>query len=427
MIPRDPLDLPEPRADEAVPTEPQAPAWTPEAGASAEPPVPQQPVDPGASPEAGVPIADVNGVESAWELVSALDAVDPLAAAYTHTPRVVPITLRGILEPTPGERWRAVFEERWPAYESWFLREGDEARASYATSIRMLREHLPEIVPVYEQLVELAGGGDLAARMLSMVQPPPYLAGCSQAVWSRERPMLVRNYDYLPDRFDGLIWSTAWTGRRVLGTGDSLWGLLDGINDAGLAVSLTFGGRRVVGAGFGIPLIVRYLLETCTSVGEVRAVLERVPIHLAHNLTILDAAGAYLTAYLAPDRRPVFRDVPMATNHQDLIDWPEYTAATGSIDREVMIEALLADPHATGEHLVDAFLRPPLRDAAGAGHFGTLYTAVLHPLEERVEYRWPTFSWHQSFDAFDEGSHTELVAAERRRIPRPGPEAADTP
>ena len=49
----------------------------------------------------------------------------------------------------------------------------------------------------------------------------------------------------------------------MLGMSDCLWGLLDGVNDAGLAVSLTFGGRRDVGDGFAIPLVVRYLLETC--------------------------------------------------------------------------------------------------------------------------------------------------------------------
>ena len=38
------------------------------------------------------------------------------------------------------------------------------------------------------------------------------------------------------------------------------------MNDAGLAVSLTFGGRRALGTGFGIPLVVRYLLETCATV-----------------------------------------------------------------------------------------------------------------------------------------------------------------
>ena len=51
---------------------------------------------------------------------------------------------------------------------------------------------------------------------------------------------------------------------------DCLWGLLDGMNDAGLAVSLTFGGRPVLGDGFGIPLVMRYVLETCEDVAEAR-------------------------------------------------------------------------------------------------------------------------------------------------------------
>ena len=40
----------------------------------------------------------------------------------------------------------------------------------------MLRAHMPELVPAYERLVDLAGGGDVAARMLSLYRPPPYLA-----------------------------------------------------------------------------------------------------------------------------------------------------------------------------------------------------------------------------------------------------------
>ena len=51
---------------------------------------------------------------------------------------------------------------------------------------------------------------------------------------------------------------TAWSGRRVIGMSDCLWGLLDGVNDDGLAVSLTFGGRTASGEGFAIPLVVRY-------------------------------------------------------------------------------------------------------------------------------------------------------------------------
>ena len=52
----------------------------------------------------------------------------------------------------------------------------------------------------------------------------------------------------------------------MLGTSDLLWGLLDGMNEDGLAVSLTFGGRQDVGDGFGIPLVLRYVLETCATV-----------------------------------------------------------------------------------------------------------------------------------------------------------------
>ena len=77
----------------------------------------------------------------------------------------------------------------------------------------------------------------------------------------------------------------------MLGTGDCLWGLLDGLNEDGLAASLTFGGSREVGTGFGISIVMRYLLETCTTVAEALSVLDRVPVHMAYNVTVLDAAG----------------------------------------------------------------------------------------------------------------------------------------
>ena len=85
----------------------------------------------------------------------------------------------------------------------------------------------------------------------------------------------MRNYDYSPSAFDCLILHTNWQGRRVMGTSDGMWGLVDGINDAGLAVSLTFGGRRVVGDGFGVPLILRYVLQTCDTAEQAGEVLRR--------------------------------------------------------------------------------------------------------------------------------------------------------
>ncbi|HVQ22487.1 MAG TPA: hypothetical protein VMT36_04385, partial [Candidatus Saccharimonadia bacterium] len=119
--------------------------------------------------------------------------------------RRVPVTFKAIKEATPGHLWQATFEERWDGYRRWFLSEGEAARLSYADSVRTLREHMPELMPTYEALVDLAGGGDLAARMLTLVDPPPFIGACSQGVWLRDRPVLVRNYDYLASHIEGLI------------------------------------------------------------------------------------------------------------------------------------------------------------------------------------------------------------------------------
>ena len=137
---------------------------------------------------------------------------------------------------------------------------------------------MPELMPTYERLVELTEGDELAARFLSLYRPPGFIVGCSQGAWNRDGdPVLVRNYDYPASRAEGIVVFTAWTGRRVIGMSDCLWGLLDGINDAGLAASLTFGGRTAVGDGFGIPVVIRYLLEVCETTDEAGEVLERIP------------------------------------------------------------------------------------------------------------------------------------------------------
>ena len=325
--------------------------------------------------------------------------------------QMVPFTFRSVQELELGPKWAAIFEERWPHYRAWFLREGEAARPSYATSVRMLRAHMPELVPAYERVVDLAGGGDLAARMLSLYRPPPYLAACSQGVWTRGgQPMLVRNYDYAPSRMEGVIWSTRLLQRLVMGMSDCLWGLRDGMNDASLALSMTFGGRRALGDGFGIPIVLRYVLEICEDVAEARATLARLPYSLSHNLTLVDRHGRVLTAYLSPDREPIFREFPAATNHQGIVEWPEQARATRTIERERCIVDLLDDASLTPVAFVDAFLKAPLFSTAYASGFGTLYTAAYRAVEGVVDFRWPTHSWRLGFDAFPETEHTEVLA-----------------
>ena len=72
---------------------------------------------------------------------------------------------------------------------------------------------------------------------------------------------------------------------------DCLWGALDGVNEDGLAVALAFGGRREVGRGFAVTLLLRYLLEQCADVPQALEAMAAVPVNLSYNIVLVDAVG----------------------------------------------------------------------------------------------------------------------------------------
>ncbi len=312
------------------------------------------------------------------------------------------LTFRAISENEPGSKWAALFAEYRDSYLNWWSREGLSGRPTYSECLRALKTHMPEIVPLYQELCALAGGGDMAARFLSFYCPPRYLAGCSQAIWPGDEPLLVRNYDYSPEAFDAVVLSSRWQGRGVIGTSDGLFGLVDGMNDAGLAVSLTFGGRREYGEGFGVPLILRYILQTCETVKEAEAVLRRVPCHMSYNVTVLDAKRRFVTAYLAPDRKALITHTPVATNHQERVEWKSHARMTATVERErYLLQRLTLHPE-TEEKFVRTFLQPPLYSLAFDRGFGTLYTAAYRPAQGAADYLWPRKTWRKTFDDFAE-------------------------
>ena len=319
------------------------------------------------------------------------------------------LTFRAIREEQPGPRMRAVFRDYWPSYRRWYLRQGEDARPTLAQAHGALRAHMPELVPVWSRVVEAVGADELGARMLSMYDPPPLVSGCSQAALAGD-PALVRNYDYDVELFDGVVLDTRLTARRVIGTADQLWGLLDGINDAGLAASLTFGGRPDVGRGFSIPIVIRYLLETCADVEEAVSALHRLPVQAAYNITLVDPSGNHGTVLLGPDRPLRMTCARVTTNHQGEVEWPAHARWTRTVERLQRLEEVVESGPATVEDVVAAMLSFPLRSAAFDEGFATLYTAVYRPGEGSVEYRWPGSSWRQSFADFREGTHEVAVA-----------------
>ena len=227
------------------------------------------------------------------------------------------LTFDAVSEATPGEKWAARWRRSWPAYEAWFIAGGGDQGPSRSQARSALRRYMPEMVKVYDRLVLIAGGSDRAARFLSTWCPPTYLGGCSlAAVADKTDVRFVRNYDLSPDLNEGLLLRTEWTGRAVMGMVEFLWGLSDGINDAGLSVALAYGGRSETAEGFGITTILRYVLETCDTVDKALTVLRRLPSHTAYNLVLADASGRTASVELASGGGCKLMPQAIATNHQ---------------------------------------------------------------------------------------------------------------
>jgi predicted choloylglycine hydrolase len=259
---------------------------------------------------------------------------------------------------------------------------------------------MPELVPVYDQLVALAGGSDRAARFLSTWCPPTYLGGCSlAAVADHDDVRLVRNYDLSPDLNEGLLLRTEWTGRAVMGMVEFLWGLSDGINDAGLSVALAFGGRSETGTGFGITTILRYVLETCDTVAAAVAALDRIPSHMAYNIVLADASGRTASVEMSPGGGAKRMPRAIATNHQSGPAPADRPTFTRSFERHAHLAAIAANP----KSLNDSFLRHPLIQDRYAEGFGTLFTAEYDPLARTLGLTLAGSRWDHALGSFSEG------------------------
>ncbi|MFZ5965141.1 C45 family autoproteolytic acyltransferase/hydrolase [Thalassococcus sp. BH17M4-6] len=310
------------------------------------------------------------------------------------------LTFDAISEKTPGAKWHKRWLRSWPAYEAWFIARSGDAGPDRSACRTALDRYMPELLPIYDQLVAIAGGGDRAARFLSTWCPPRYLGGCSLAAMADGTDVrLLRNYDLAPDLNEGLLLRSEWTGRPVMGMVEFLWGLSDGINDAGLSVALAYGGRSDTGAGFGVTTILRYVLEVCDTVEEALHVLDRVPSHMAYNIVLADASGATASVELAPGGGAKRMRRAIATNHQSGATVPDRALFTRTHERHRFLSALQVGVR----DLHGSFTRAPLRQDRFAEGFGTLFTAEYDPGARSLRLIWPDESWLQTLAQFKEG------------------------
>ena len=329
------------------------------------------------------------------------------------------LTFDAVSEPRPGPKWAARWRRSWPAYEAWFTARGGDQGPSRAECAAALARYMPELVAVHRRLTMLAGGSDRAARFLSTWCPPRYLGGCSIAAAADGGEVrLVRNYDLSPELNEGLLLRSEWTGRAVMGMVEFLWGLSDGINDAGLAVALAFGGRAETARGFGVTTIVRYVLETCDTVDEALAALRRIPSHMAYNLVLADASGRMASVELSPGGGIRVMPQAIATNHQSGAARADRSRFTRTFERHAHLKALRAGPRTLRRH----FREPPLLQDRYREGFGTLFTAEFDTKARSLGLTMGAAHWDQALDRFVE--RRQVVDYGAAASPAPLPERA---
>ena len=310
------------------------------------------------------------------------------------------LTFDAVSEPTPGPKWQSRWDRSWPAYEAWFIGRGGDNGPTKQQCRAAMQRYMPELLPVYDRLVMVAGGSDRAARFLSTWCPPTYLGGCSLAAIADETDVrLVRNYDLSPDLNEGLLLRSEWLGRPVMGMVEFIWGLSDGINDAGLSIALAYGGRSESGEGFGITTILRYVLETCDTVEQALDALKRVPSHMAYNVVIADKARATASVELYPGGGIKIMPKAIATNHQSGKTAADRPAFTRSFERHEHLAQIRTGPRNLNRQFLEA---PLLQDRYSEG-FGTLFTAEYDPEKRSVGLTLQGVRWDQSLELFEEG------------------------
>jgi predicted choloylglycine hydrolase len=310
-----------------------------------------------------------------------------------------------------GQKLALMYEKYRPAYHRWFSRAPEIISAKLGRE--KLQQHMPEIVPSYDNLCHALRANEQTCSFLSLYNPPIFRAGCSQACKTAGTIELVRNYDFPATLCDRTLLQSNWNGTKVIAMTDCLWGVLDGMNEHGLAVSLAYGGRNKHGNGFAITLVLRYILEFCHNTMDAVNVLKRVPVHMAYNITLVDRSGVTKTIMLCPEEEVQVTPLTFATNHQNNAVIEDIDAIADSYSRQQFLSTRLADPNQQSSSLVELFLQPPLlRKSIEWQGWGTIYTARYLPSAGLVELHWPNGQvLKQSFDFFVEKEITVTSSA----------------
>ena len=126
---------------------------------------------------------------------------------------------------------------------------------------------------------------------------------CSAFAYRRQDGVIFgRNYDMLY-KFQKTTESSLIAPRdkfAYISQSDVFIGRCDGINEKGLAIAMSFVNGTKIQPGITFHLIIRKVLETCSTVAEAIAVIQSAKAASANNFLVADAAGNMAVLESAP-------------------------------------------------------------------------------------------------------------------------------
>ncbi|MEL6536359.1 MAG: C45 family peptidase [Bacteroidota bacterium] len=133
---------------------------------------------------------------------------------------------------------------------------------------------------------------------------------CSVFAYRNDSSVVVgRNYDMLYD-FKKFTESSliAPTGKHAyISQSDVFIGRCDGVNEQGLSVAMSFVNGTQVQPGIGFHMIVRKVLETCSSTAEAIELIRETTVSSANNFLLADPQGDIAVVESAPQQSAVRR------------------------------------------------------------------------------------------------------------------------
>lgn len=239
---------------------------------------------------------------------------------------------------------------------------------------------------------------------------------CSQIaltskVTADHMPILVRNYEYAYEQEDFSLVKTAINNKyRHMGTSMLEFGRDEGINEWGLAVTMTSCGLPIVKLqnmkepkikGLQYWIVIRALLENCKDVNEALDYIKDMPIAFNMNMLLLDKAENMALVLTMDGKFAVKRveakdqeSLLFTTNHVVLPQFKhlEPQAFRHSIGRYQYIEKELKDKKNITREQLKTMLLEKYPNGLCFHHyresFGTTKSILLSPLEKTLEICW---------------------------------------